>query len=416
MKIKKIILMLIVVAMMFSIVGMASLSSADEYTRGLREAYARMAEQEQALEAWNVLSETFTVNKDGTITYPDDYAGAWYSDGKLHIALTSNKRETTSRYNEILKGFDCIVFKTARYSINELDEVRDLVSETLWKDFSLVSHYVDVKENKIVLEFLELDETNIRQSLSSTIRSVASDKSISSDLFILERGTQVQAESTEMIGGMRLTGQNYGRFTLGIGVYRRGTSPLEIGYMIAGHSVGSHSVGSIGEMVWYEPFGTFPSTHIMGTVLVRMFFNGSNGDWAYIPRTNNALIPTRKVYGNSTTDIRTISGTIEDVAVGFSVMRYGMVSGYALATIHSQDVTRIIQSNIIFGLTRAVLTSGTSQRGDSGGPYYAINPGTRNYSFVGIHNASNVETSDGNTVWFTPYARFSFSYGIIGLP
>lgn len=50
-------------------------------------------QQAAALEAYSVLCSTFSVDNDGIVTYPNDYAGAWIENNKLHIAIVSSGTE-----------------------------------------------------------------------------------------------------------------------------------------------------------------------------------------------------------------------------------------------------------------------------------------------------------------------------------
>ena len=57
-------------------------------------------------------------------------------------------------------------------------------------------------------------------------------------------------------------------------------------------------------------------------------------------------------------------------------------------TVEQQNVTNVVESSGIHitGLTKCLVTSGTSDGGDSGGPYYNLDF-FGDYSFIGVHRA-----------------------------
>lgn len=148
--------------------------------------------QTEALEAYDILRTTFTVNPDGSESYPDDFAGTWVNAPYLHIALTSNSPKTLERYQKLLKEYESIVvYETAKYSLNELNDIRYSVFKILAKEHPITKHYVDVIENKIVFEFLELNEKSINASISSAMRNTAFKNTLPSDLFIIKKGEPI---------------------------------------------------------------------------------------------------------------------------------------------------------------------------------------------------------------------------------
>ncbi|MDR2044625.1 MAG: S1 family peptidase [Clostridium sp.] len=364
--------------------------------------------QAKALEAYSLLNTTFTVYEDGTITYPDDYAGVWIADYKLHVATTSTNK---NNYGELLKDFDCVVFETAEYSVNELDKIRYSIFEVLKKEHSAVSHYVDVVENKINFGFLELDESNIRLSLASLISLSESnivkdslpEKAISLDLFVLSTDELIQTEA-ELRGGMEInrgSSTGPGRSIGVCGTFTTNGTTYN-GFVTAGHNF---AISGTNQQV-YRGGSDF------GRVSQLMWQNNASGDWALVRITNSDTI-SNKIYGSSSSATRNITGTTNDLPKGTAVMKYGMSNGYAEAEVEAQNVSQTDSSNYtINGLTRAKLTTGTSGGGDSGGPYYTqASGGGNSYNFVGVHWGSNVGDG-GNLIWFTPFVRFSSSFTV----
>lgn len=96
---------------------------------------------------------------------------------------------------------------------------------------------------------------------------------------------------------------------------------------------------------------------------------------------------------------------VQGTLLGTVVSKFGYMSGYARANVTAQNQVVTSSSGFeIRGLTRATLTQGTSQGGDSGGPYSLSVSGA--WRFAGVHYGSNV-ASGGNSVWFSPHVRFS---------
>lgn len=371
-------------------------------------------QQAEALEAYSVLCSTFSVDSDGNVTYPDSYAGAWIEDNKLHIAITSSGTSdmfslaSSNNYISLLSDYDCVVYETAEYSLNELNDIRYSVFEELKEDYAIISHYVDVKENKINLGFLNYDETEVYDSLetiaietrvlNNTLANYGAKYSDFSDLFILSVDELFDTEAS-LYGGMEINRGSSSGPGRSIGVCGTFTTTFKTTYdgiITAGHNLEINGTNS----TLYRDGKEF------GLVTVLMWKDYGNGDWACVQLTDFDKI-TNKIYGSSSKYTRNITGTLDDLPVGAAVMKYGFKSGYSEATVSAQDVTKTDSSgNRIKGLTSATLTSGTSDGGDSGGPYYTQgSAGGNNYNFVGVHWGSNVN-SGGSSICFTPYVRF----------
>ena len=92
---------------------------------------------------------------------------------------------------------DIVVFETARFSLNELNELRESIFETFGKEYQIISHSVDERQNKVNLGFLELND-NFKASLSSELSELSTaltemtgsrgetiDRALDMNLFIL---------------------------------------------------------------------------------------------------------------------------------------------------------------------------------------------------------------------------------------
>lgn len=377
-------------------------------------------QQAEALEAYSVLSSTFNVDSDGYVTYPNNYAGAWIEDNKLYVALTEsdNTFSIASAKNEnfhsLLSDYSCVVYVSHNFSLNELNRIRYGIFDDLEKEYSITSHSIDVINNKINLGLLNLNSKTQQNILSAISLSVSSNTSTTysniitqknpssyslfnaSDLFNIRESELITPE-VNIYGGMSVTRGTTG-LPRSIGVCGTFTvnGTTYDGFVTAGHFLATSGTDQILRRNNSE----------LGRVSLLMWQNNGNGDWACVRLTTDDTI-TNRIYGSSSSFVRQITGTLDDLPVGAAVMKYGQESGYAEAIISEQDVMETDrEENRIHGLTRATLTSGTSDGGDSGGPYYTQSAsGGNSYNFVGVHWGSNV-SNGGDDIWFTPYIRF----------
>jgi len=370
--------------------------------------------QAKPLEAYEMLYEIFTINDDGTVKYPDDFAGAWIDVDKLHVSLVSDMADW-GKYRKILKDFDCVVFESAEHSLNDLEKIRDIVFDVFVEEnYSIVSGGANVRKNKIQLEFTEFkkEEKEINEFLSDFVvqepmllesdfikrEQTLSDRNINENLFILEEGEIINVEES-LRGGMAIS--STGSFTPGV-----------CGWVIT-HPGNQRLPGivTVGHGIPREGDTVRRNGAILGTANRSVYYNNSNGDWATIQRTNSSFIMTNRIFGSSIDATRNITGTQNDPVVGASIRSFGQRNGFARKTVAFQNQTRVLSNSngtttTVRGLTMANLTFGTRGSGDSGGPYYIQRfEGQNSYSFLGVHVSSNV-SNGGSAVWFTPYVRF----------
>ena len=360
-------------------------------------------EQAAAQDAYSKLCASFKLTEDGSYVYPDDYAGAWYENGILHIVTIDD--DAIATYKEFLSEYDCVHYEIADYSLNMLNYIRSSLYDTLRDEYAAVSHYVDQKTNKINVGFLNVEKNraNINSIVSSIVKddnvlkSVVSEDFKVENMFVFCEGEIVDAEAN-IYGGMEInrgSSSGPGR-SIGVSGTFKSNNVTYNGIITAGHNL--ETSGS--NQILYRNGSEF------GRVSLLMWKDNGNGDWACVRMTSGDTL-TNKIYGSSSAYTRNITNTIDDLAQGMSLMKYGFSSGYAEATVNAQDQTVTDSSGkTIKGLTKATLTSGTSAGGDSGGPYYTQgSAGGNNYNFLGVHWGSNTD-SGGSNIWFTPYVRF----------
>lgn len=366
----------------------------------IAEYEAKAAIQYEAKQAYAALSDTFGVTEDGATIYPDDYAGAWIDGEKLYVALTSLDAGVTIEYDEILNGFDCVVYEEAEYSLNELQEIQDSVFEELSENYEVTAYYTEVDTNKIIIEVasdlvaVENEITDVMNAPQALIADLDNVASISADLFVIKQGERTETQAN-IIGGMKInrgsaSGSSY---SIGVcGTIKNGSNTYD-GIITAGHGMAISGT----QQTIYRASSEFGKTNLL------MYKENGNGDWAAVRKTSSDTL-SNLIYGSSSAYTRNITATKDDLVKGTYVMKYGYNGGYCTGTVEAQDVSVNNGTFTIKGLTKCSLDSGSSLGGDSGGPYYTQNTGN-SYNFVGVHHGIS-GSGDSTKIYFTPYIRF----------
>ena len=429
--------------------------------------------QQPALEAYSILSSTFTQYEDGSMSYPYNFAGVWIEDFKLHIALTSTSKDDVQKYADLLSNFvDYVVFAEANFSLNLLNEIRDNVAPIIGDNFDIHSHHVDVVLNSINFEVSKEDYAEIERLLEegskyeeldgiellsvllegldySDVETLLDNQDyelndfgridLLTALFLeldysnIEQLLENHDNSFNQAGGLALLPELFvfseGEEILPESTQLRGGMQLQRrlasggwanrtlgvgGTILDSNGNVSHQRGIVTAAHGLEISGAnqilFRNGAEFGRVNVR--HHGSNGDWALVRLTNNDIL-TNRIFGTSTAATRNIVGALGDLPRGSAVMSFGASTGFSRAEVTEQNVSL---SSGVGGITRARLIQGSSAGGDSGGPYYVLAPGGgNNYVFVGVHQGSNVPDG-GSNVTFTPYRRFSHRFRVRTTP
>ena len=124
-----------------------------------------MSRQEEALDAYQLLWDSFEKEPESLQPYyPDEYGGEYIDDDKLVIQLTENTPENQAKYRELCGNSDKVVFEKVTYSLNYLNSLESQ-AELLSKDFAVTGYGVKRQENKFMIAVEQQDLTAVQQRL-----------------------------------------------------------------------------------------------------------------------------------------------------------------------------------------------------------------------------------------------------------
>lgn len=349
-----------------------------------------------AREAYYALYDSFSKTRSGGQVYPDGFAGAWLEGSKLYVAMTSFDNAYNIRNS--LSGYSCVEYVSATYSLNQLNTIWEATFNQVKDIIQIGSTYVDVKTNSIVFNVLTPvnEAKQIITNNLSLIKNVVpdNDKLIVNDkMFTVNTGSMSIPQANIYGGtGLRKGSSSGGRYTVGMcGTIKLSMFETCTGIVTAGHSMTTSGTNK----------NMYRGSSVFGETVKVVNDNYLNGDFALVKMTSSDTL-TNKIYGTSSSNTRSITGTNDSVAVGDVIMKYGYVSGYCTGTVTAINATVNQNGTYITGITFCSLDSGKSAGGDSGGPYYIQGSGS-SYSFVGVHMGVN---SAGTELHFTPYGAF----------
>ncbi|MDU6263190.1 MAG: trypsin-like serine protease [Anaerocolumna aminovalerica] len=331
-----------------------------------------MKNQEKALAAYEVLFSTFSI-LNNEIIYPDEYAGEYIENNKLVIQLSGATEEKKNEYRELLKDYDCVEIRDVMYSSNYLNGLLNEIEKDI-KIYSPSNYGIDTKINSIVIEVPKTNYDLASQYLATQNNLWKATDNV--PIKIIE-GEYSRTEAINLIGGNMINHNGYS-FTLGYGGRAYGYNV----YASSGHNT------IPGYPVYYNGSQ-------IGTLAGKQFNDNAVGDFSIITINDNYSVTNLVKLSDDTT--APISAVYNNPPVGTTLFKYGAFGQYAVATVTkvNQTVYYAEQGVSIKGLTKTSIDSGTSQGGDSGGPYYLWRD--YHWEFCGVHSGSN-----GVTTNFTP--------------
>ena len=374
---KKIIVFILALTMIFS-VSTATHAIVNEPKENTPQYYEYLMNlQSNAVKANELLCASFPITQAGEVTYPQTFGGCYINEDKLCVLVTSTDDATLDYYKDIFDEYIIyVVFEEVTYSYNELLNASEIIAKEISEtEIDVVCHYVSEIDNEVVIGIHPEDyemAKNRRTSMPISIPySIVKEEPIN--------------EETALVGGKKIT-IPAGGATLGIcGIYNGYNAVLT-----CGHSI------NVGDTIIFRP-----TSDTIGSVIYSRYSPSLNGDFSIVRVTGEDITLT-----NSIADTYSITGTYLTPAVNTVVKKYGGYSGYAYATVTQRNVT----GDGAKGLSVVKITYGTSQGGDSGGPYFITENGS--HKFCGIHHGSNINSEEIEEtgilkVYFTPYSYIS---------
>lgn len=356
------------------------------------------AVQREALNTLDKIYKDFIGHDDdGGEVYPEEFAGTEIDGTKLIVYLTTTDESTISKYREATDN-TCVEFKQAKFSLNELNRIRDAVTPEFAKRISYVGSAANAHTNKIHI-YTQDDSEDAVKALESIFNSrnlhsnLDAAKSLDIGLFKLIK-SEPDVPHVNMRGGMRhyigSTSGGYG--TVGV----CGTVSNEYGTW-PGYATHGHNLAISGTNM-----NLYISGAKYGECRVQLYRDGARGDFGCVARTNSNFVQTNVIYGSSSGYIRYITAYADNATLDASVMKYGSANGYCRGTVVEINYDAYYERDnlTVRGLTRMRIIEGTSGSGDSGGPCYNSVSGS-DYRFLGVHSGGSV--TYGN---FTPYGIF----------
>lgn len=336
-----------------------------------------MSRQEEALDAYQLLWDSFEKEPESLQPYyPDEYGGEYIDDDKLVIQLTENTPENQAKYRELCGNSDKVVFEKVTYSLNYLNSLESQ-AELLSKDFAVTSYGVKRRENKFMIAVEQQDLTAVQQRLmrqrsSAPIEIVEGE--YAQTLANLAGGTGIQSSSSDPIS-MCITGKYGSQNTPALVTCGHGGNMKDKAVKMGGSNI-----------------GTFKKVN---------FQNNCYGDYA-IATLNSGYSQYKYVRGNGV--LRAVSGLRRSIPSGAAVARYGNETHYDHGYVGITNMTITYEDDpylgdvTVKGLTTMSFTNGIAESGDSGGCVYTNDSGATNV--VGIISGRNNITK--NYILFTP--------------
>ncbi len=298
--------------------------------------------QEKALDAYQLLWDSFEKDENCQPIYPDEYGGEYIEDDKLVIQLTENTTENQQKYRELCGNSDKVIFEEVEYSLNYLNSL-DSEAKKLYENYKVTSFGVDRKNNRY---FIHVEKEDLDKVIAEHSRSR------SSSPIIFEEGAPIESMSKAIIGGDSVIGPLSDSTITASGTYQRKTA-----FLTCGHGYNE------GDIMNYDGVD-------IGEIVVHKCKDGGYGDYSIITVTNSNYIKSLKVRGASGTPYQ-LSGT--GVApVGTAIRMYGKETGYATGYVSVVNTSITSNCGLTYGLSVCWLNKYPAH-GDSGGPFYTSN-------------------------------------------
>ena len=343
-------------------------------------------QQENAINAYNILVKSFDVGEFGQYLYPDEYCGAWIDQNRLVIALTD--LDKIDEYSRLLGTMCAFVdFSCMEYSLNDLLDLKLIIYNDLDKTYGIRAGFIAVEEDKNCL-CIGIKKEQLNDLIISDYEGYP--------LYFIDLDQMVPT-NTDLYGGMHLwnSTRSCGMTLSACGTWQGNDVIVTCG----------HTTQAVNDTIKLNN----SSGTTIGTVQFHRFYNGGYGDFEFVS-VNSSLFDTTP-YILSTYTISGYSvpvGPSTAVPLGTYVRFYGQATGYV-----SYGYVKFTNSSIgvegtavtINGMSWILVTSGSNKKGDSGGPVFS-GTGTT-VSYCGVLSGNGTSGEDFY-VSFTPYQYLGY--------
>ena len=106
--------------------------------------------QGMACAAASQIMESFVDGPTAPIVYPEEYGGGYIAeDFYLYICLTDNSAQTREKYRSIVEAPEILRFTEVNYSLNDLRELQDALTDERWREYGFTGIGVDEIGNQV---------------------------------------------------------------------------------------------------------------------------------------------------------------------------------------------------------------------------------------------------------------------------
>ena len=360
--------------------------------------HEKMYNQYNAVMLYNSLVTAF-VERYGEMggypaAYPDSYAGAYLDDnGKLIIQVKALDEylESKEAYNREYSAYidinslkdndadftsssfdDVVEFAAAAYSLNELSEIMQLVTDSISEHYPIMRAYIDSLNNSVVVEISPLEFERVVYNQTDALTDALTESRLLSgnDIPVLFKiGEEITTHANHIGGqGYYFMGSG-GGCTLGFTGWYNGSRI----FVTCGHAVGT---GGNYPKTYYQSVST---ANEVGNVQSYQYKSGQAGDWAIVQLKSGETAPSKVLTNSGSADV---SGRVNYVPVNTYLYTYGWsTKDFSFYQVSNLNVSGADSTT---GMTQCVKIYGVNKTGgDSGGPY-VISSGSGAYSAVGI--------------------------------
>ena len=355
--------------------------------------------QKDAVEAYNVLYNSFYASDSMEPTYPNNYGGAHIEDNILYIHIVEKEEQDLTPYQAILADYlDDVAFVDAKHSLESLIYAAEhIYSDLKAQSIDVVKCGVLESENVVTIGILE-QETKLQSRKMIEKAETVYKRSLQNEIDVPVRFTSetIPNVCAGIRGGSRLVDYTVGTC---------GTYEGEPAIVLCGHGL------SLGSALYTANSSNVAET-LVGTVDFHQFADNENGDYSFVKLEEGwSVMP----YVGPASSLYTITGTMDAPPQGTYVGKYGARGGSAYGTSQGPNAglvrTFLIRTSSggyayieIKGLIEVDIAAGTVEEGDSGGPVFVPNNdeamGAR---FCGVVSSRESIANEVVAYYFSPY-------------